>query len=889
MRRVKALWLRVLGLFAPDRGAAEFDAELQSHLQMHIDDNVRAGMNPEESRRQALIQLGGLEQTRQAHRDRRSLPSVESLLRDLRYSLRTLSRAPGFTVIAILIMALGIGANVALFTVLRSMLLKPLPYRDSNHLVSLYEREEGGHQTQYKQFLPVDAGSFFEWQHATQGMAEMAMVSPWQNYNLSAEGGKLPERIDAGWCSGNFFSLLGVQPALGRTFTAADDRAEAQATVLLSYSLWTRRYAADPGIVGKTILLDAIPYTVVGVLPASFIYSSSMGGSTNQVWTPVRHEAPPWLLATYADHEFLVLGRLKDGASLPRLLHRLAALQKQIFAAHANPSIHGGVQGRSMLDDVVENYKAPLYALLVATGCVLLIACMNVASLLVARTAARSKELAIRTALGGCRWRLLREHIIETLVLSAAGGALGTLLAWLALRWLVSTRTDMNRVEAIHLDGTIAVFTLAVVALCALFAGLISAAGSTGKDILAALQESSRSHSAGTAHAHLRRVLLILEVGLTVVLLIGAGLLLRSYQHLRTSDIGVPVEGVLTMHISLPEARYKHPVQIVNFFEQLIARVRAVPGVQSAGLVTAAPGEGWGGDRVMSVVEHPPLPRGKVPDVMVRGAEPGYFSAIGIPLLRGRVFTSDERLERANVAVISKTAAHVLFGDEDPVGKHLHDDSGSGTWQIVGVVGDTRWTIAQPPVATLYWPIYGNNYSVATIVVRAPHNVESLALPVQKIINQFDPDLPVSNVMTLEQAIGKSTINSAFDSILVLAFATIALLLAAAGLYGVLSYLVTQRTTEIGIRIALGARRIQMVRLMLADGLRPALMGLAVGLAASVGIVRFIRSMLYDTEPLDPGVFTAVALLLLVVAALACVIPAWRASRLDPMQALRSE
>lgn len=888
MRKLRALWTRICGMFSSRRAGDDIDAELESHVQMHIDDNVHAGMSPEQARRQALIRLGGLEQTRQAWRERRGLPSLESLLRDFRYGLRTLRRAPGFFLIAILVTALGIGANVALFTVVRSMLLKPLPYRDSNRLVALYERDEGNHP-EYSPFLPVDAGSFFEWQRAAQGMAEMAMVSPWQNYNLSAEGGKLPERIDAGWCSGNFFSLLGVQPMLGRTFTMVDDQPGAPATVLLGYSLWKRRYGADPGIVGKTILLDSRPYTAIGVLPASFVFTSNLGGNTIQVWTPVRHEAPPGLLTSYEDHEFLIPARLMNGESLPRLLDRLAALQKQIEAAHSNPSVHGAVNGRSMLDDEVQDYKTPLYALLAATGCVLLIACMNVASLLVARTAARSRELAIRTALGGGRLRLLRERMVETLLLSAAGGALGLFLAWAALQWLVHTRTDMNRVEAIHVDGGVAAFTVSIIALCAMFSGLTSALGSGGKDILAALQESSRAHSPGASRARLRRVLLVFEVGLTVVLLVGAGLLLKSYQRLRTSDIGVPVDNVLTMRISLPEARYKDPARIVAFFEQLIARVRAVPGVQAAGLVKTAPGEGWGGDDLMSVVEHPPLPRGQVPDLMIRGADPGYFSAIGIPLLRGRIFTSDERLARANVVVISEGAAQLLFHGEDPIGKHLRNQSGEGTWQIVGVVGDTRWWVSLPPVATLYWPIYGNDYSVATIVVRAPHNVESLALPVQKVVGRLDPDLPVSDVMTLRDAIGKSTIDSQFDSVLVFAFALIALLLAAAGLYGVLAFLVTQRTTEIGIRIALGAQRPQVLRLMLVDGIRPALLGLGLGLLASVGAVRLIRSMLYQTEPLDPAVLATVALTLLLVAALACLVPAWRASRLDPVRTLRSE
>jgi putative ABC transport system permease protein len=887
MRSIQKLRMRVRTLLLRRREGQRLDVELQFHIDQQIAENLASGMTPREARYAALRLFGNPTLLGEQSRATWSWNGLESLLHDLRYSLRTLGRAPGFAAIAIVVIALGIGANIALFTVVRSVLLKPLPYRDAERLVAIYEHNT--HHQDSKSFLPVDAGSFWEWQRVSQGAAEMAMVSPWQNYNVSAEGGKLPEKVDAAWCTWNFLSLLGVQPVLGRAFTAEDDRPGALATVVLTYPFWQRRYGGDPAILGNRIWLDAKPYTVIGILPSWFVYSGAFGGNTLQMWTPVVHEAPPYLLHTFEDHEFQVIARLLPGASLPRLVDQLNAVQKTIVTLHPQPSVQGAVTGRTLLDDAVENYKTPLYALLAATGCVLLIACMNVAGLLVARTAARSKELAIRTALGGGRMRLMRERLMESLLLSAAGGALGTLLAWGALQWLVLARQDMNRVEAIHIDGAVAAFTISVIALCALFSGLISAWSSGGRHVLAALQEGSRTQSGGMARARLRKFLLVLEVGLTVVLLVGAGLLLKSFQRLRTTDLGVPVDNVLTMHVSLPEVHYKEPVQQVAFFEELIARVRALPGAQAAGLVSSPPGEGWNGDRMMTVVEHPPVPKGEVPDIMVRGAEPGYFAAIQIPLLRGRVFTQAERLDHAHVVVISQLAAQRLFPGEDPIGKHLKDQDYEGAYEIIGEVGDTRWTVTEPMAPTLYWPIYGNDYSGATIVVRSTHNVESLALPVQRVIGQLDRDLPVSGVMTLRQAIGKSTIDSEFDSILVLAFATIALLLAAAGLYGVLAYLVTQRTSEIGIRIALGARREQVLRLMLLDGLRPALFGLGLGLAVSAATARLIRSMLYETEPLDPVVFAAVAGALLVIAALACMAPAWRASRLNPMQALRAE
>lgn len=866
---------------------ADLERELRSDLDLEEEEQRDRGLSPEDAHYAARRAFGNPTAIREQTREVWSWNWIESLSRDLRYGLRTLGRTPSFTFIAIMVMALGIGANVALFTVVRSVLLKPLPYRNPGRLALIYEADNS--QRHPSPWLPVDAGSFWVWQRSAQSLAQMAMVSPFQGYNVSAEGGKLPEVVQAAWCTDNFFSLLGVQPMLGRAFTADDDRPGAAATAIITAGFWKRRYASDPTIIGKTIWLDAKPYTIIGVLPPTFVYSGAFGGNADQIWTPVKHEAPASLLTTYGDHEFQVVARLAPGISLATLTSRLDAVQRQIKAAHPDPAVHPNVIARSILDDAVHNYKTPLYALLGATGCLLLIACMNVASLLVARAASRSREYAIRAALGGGRLRLIRERLIESLLLSMAGGALGLLLAWGVLVWLIHARHDMNRVEAIHFDGVAAAFTIGIIILCAAVSGLISALSSRRGNVLAGLQEGSRGHSSGKARASLRRSLLTAEVGLTVVLLAGAGLLLKSFERLRSSDLGVPTDNVLTLRVDLPDARYKQAEQKTAFFEQLIERVRALPGVSDAGLVTAAPDEGWMGDDLMSIVEHPPLPKGQGLDFMLRGADPGYFSAIHIPLIKGRIFRTDERLSRSKVVVISRGAAKEFFPGEDPIGKHLKTIDGDDEWQVIGVVGDVRWNIAQPPNATLYWPIYGSWYNFATIVVRAPHNVDSLAVPIQKIVAHLDPDLPVSRVMTLREAIGKSTIDSEFDSILVLSFAVIALVLAAAGLYGVLAYLAAQRTAEFGIRLALGSQRKALLRLMLIDGLKPAMYGLVLGLAASVGAVRLLESMLYRTRPLDPMVFAAVTATLLVVALLACLVPAWRASRINPMQALRIE
>ena len=880
---VHRFWLKLQSLFGRNRSTQRLNDEIQFHLDQQIAENLAAGMSSDEAHHAAMRTFGNPTLLKEQTRDTWGWLWLEQFARDLRHGFRRLLKDRSFTLIAVLVLALGIGANTTLFTVVRSVLLKPLPFENPDQLVMLYE-QSADHKHAYN---VVAGGMFQEWQKQSRSFEQMALLGG-SGYNLSGANGRLPEKVEGGKCSWNLFSTLGVRPAYGRVFSAEDDSANANATVILAWSLWKRRFGGDPAMIGKDILLDGGAYTVIGILPSWFSYPDP----ETQVWTPIRHETRLAAMGSLNNHQFGVVARLKASSTLAQGLTDVDTIEKRIRSAHPDliETIGSGASVRPLLDEFVDTYKTPLYVLLAATACFLLIACLNVANLLVARSAARRREFAIRAALGGRRPRLLCEQVVESVVLSMAGGIFGIAFAKFSLQWLIRTRQDIPRVETIHVDVSVLLFATATALLSGIAAGLLPAIGATGKRILQNLQESSRSLTAGQSRASLRKVLLSFEVGFTMVLLIAAGLLLKSYERLRSSDLGCGIENILTMRVDLPKPKYLDQ-QRAAFFKQIIDSVGSLPGVQKAGMVSVLPGHGYGGDDSFVIAEHPPLPPGRVVLAIKRFADPGYFAAMQIPLVRGHTFTDRERLDQATAVIISDLFARMFFPDEDPIGKHLRVILTDHviSYEIMGVVGDTRFSISSPVEPMMYFPLYSGIFGRANIVVRSPRDPNGLALPIQKLIAQMDADLPVSDVLTMEQLVNGSTINASFTARLVLAFAVLSLLLAGVGLYGVLSYLVTQRKNEIGLRVALGAGRVEVLRLMLVDGLRPAAVGWIAGLVVGAFAAGLIRSMLYGVQPLDEAAFLSATVSLALVTCGACVVPAWRASRLDPMEALRHE
>ena len=888
MRWLTRLRMAMKVLFQREVETARLNAELEFHLEQQTAENVAAGMSPVEARLAALRLFGNPTHLREETRMNWSWNWLEAFWRDVRYGVRTLNRAPGFAVVAVLVMALGIGATTSLFTIVRSVLLKPLPFPDSGRLVNVYEHFRESHDGTFN-YNWVSPADFRDWRAQTHGYQDMAAWRPW-GANLSGEHAELPEVVEAAAGTSNLFSVLGVQPALGRAFTTEEDRPESSTAVILSWSLYQRRFSGDPAIIGKQLRLDSRPYVIVGVLPDWFLYPDSRV----QLWVPYASTFTPEEYAHHDFHQTKVIARMKPGVSADAAIREVSALQYQMHLANGGKPVAEDAVYRPMIEDVVLDVKKPLIVLLCAVGCMLLIACLNVSNLLVARAAARRKEVAVRGALGGSRLALIREQMTESLLICLTGGTLGLLLSFAATQWLATHWEALPRADSVHVDGWVLAFSLGLTFFAALLAGLLPAISSTGAGIFAALQDSARSIGGSHSKAALRKTMLTAEIALTVILLLAAGLLFKSFLHLRTSDLGCVTDRVLTVKYGLPEKQYDTPAKVLAFHQSVLDGVRSIPGVRAASLVSTAPGNGYESDEVFTIPEHPPQSDVLQYDAMTRSADPTYFRTMEIPLLRGRFFTDEERLERYHYTIISRKFADQFFPNEDPLGKHvnIHWTGQVETYEIIGEVGDTLWSVIEPAKPMMYFPLFSGVVSrtgSVTIVARSAADPLMLVTPIQKKIAALDPSLPTYDIYTMQQILGKDTASQSFSATLVLAFAALSLLLAAAGLYGVLSYLVTQRVVEIGIRLALGAQRAEVLRLVLLDGMRPVFVGLCIGLAGGAGAGALIRSVLYGTRALDPLVYAVMIACLLVTAVAACAVPALQASRIEPMRALRTE
>ena len=873
------------------RADVELQDEMECFLAEETAENEARGMSPDEARRQARVKLGNPRKVRESLWVQNSPLLLTNVARDVQYAFRTLRRTPGFSIIAITVMALCIGAATSLFTIVRSVLLRPLPFRDPDQLVMLYEHRRGA-VTDTGDFLynPVAPADFYDWRSKTSAFEDMAVVR-YAGYNLTGERSELPEEIRSAAGSWNLFPLLGVQPALGRAFTESEDR-PGNAVVMLTWSVFQRRFAGDAKIVGRELHLNGRPFTVVGVLPPWFTYPDA----GIQLWVPYQSDASPEFLQHHDFHQSQVVARLRPAVRLASAVAQVAAIQYQLHLQYPHDPVNDDVAARSMNEDLAGNVKKPLNLMLYAVACMLLIGCLNVSNLLVARSAARQREVAIRSALGAQRATLIREQLAESVLICAAGGLGGILISVLGTQFLTHAWKDLPTAQSIRLDGSVIAFACVLMFLATLLVGLLPALSTTSKTMVKALQTSARTGSSSISRTALRKSLLTVEIGITVVLLVAAGLLLKSFLRLRAADVGCRTENMLTLQYSLPQKKYDTPEKVNAFHEALLERVRSLPGVRAAGLGNTVPAAGYWGDFAFTVKElAPPKPGESLPEGLSRWADPGYFSALGIPLVSGRFFTRDERVARSYKVIVSSQLVREYFPGEDAIGKHLrvsaHPHSGApgdADYEIVGVVGDTLYQVGKDPKAAMYFPIL-EGFPGGTLAVRTDSDPLQLSLAVQKQIASLDPELPVSDVLTMNQVIGESMVNATLSTTLVLGFAILSLLLASVGLYGVLSYLTTQRTSELGIRMALGAQRDQLLQLMLVDGLRPAIFGLGLGLVMSFAATRIFQSMFFGTKALDPVVLGGVIATLLVVAVLACLAPAWRASRLDPMKALRTE
>jgi putative ABC transport system permease protein len=809
---------------------------------------------------------------------------MNSLLQDVRYAIRLCLRTPGFTAVAVIALALGIGANSAIFTIVNAVLIERLPYRDPGRLVVIWEtnpRRQGRSNV-------IAPANFLRWRDRTDAFERMAAFYDFTN-NLTGSGE--PEELVVQAVTADFFPTLGVAPLLGRTFAPDEGPRGRDGFAVLSYELWQRRFGGDANVVGRPIQLSGEPATVIGVMPPDtriFFKSGSLAGKPADLWLPFAFtEAQRQPRGRY----MAAIARLKPGMSMEQAQTQVSTIAATLAKEWPAFDTGWGVRLLPLRDELAGDLRGALLVLTGAVAFVLLIACANVANLLLARGAVRSREIAIRTALGAPRRRLIRQLLTESLVLGLAGGAIGLLVAQWGVDFLRAVSpVDLTVLGHVRLSYPVLAFTAGISILTAVICGFAPAFEGSRADVQASLKDGARQVGAGARNRRLREVFVVSEIALAVVLLVGAGLMLRTFSMLRGVDPGFDVRNVLTVRVALPGAKYPEPEQRVRFFRDAVSRISAIPGVQSAGEVSVLPLAGLGSATGFTIVGQPPPPPGQSPVTDVRLCDNGYFKTMNVPLLRGRLFTDREMQERSNVVIVNATLARQYFGGEDPLGKRINiamSDPIVPT-TIVGVVGDARYAdLVTVPRAMVYWPHPQLVFGAMSLAVRTAGDPLSLAPAVEHAIQSIDKDQPVSDVRTMEQWLAKSLAQARFSSMLLALFAGVALVLAAIGIYGVMSYAVSQRTSEIGIRLALGADQRAILKLIVGNGLRLAVLGLAIGVVLALSLSRTLSAQLYQTSGADPITFSSVVVVLGAVALLASYLPARRAAHIAPVEALR--
>jgi len=899
MRRLRAWFSRLGGVFDKERSERELSAEMESHLAMHVEDNIRAGMSPQQARREAIMKLGGVERTKESYRERRGLPLVESFSQDIRHGFRMLRKSPGFTAVAILTLALGIGANSAIFSIVQGVLLAPLPYSQPDRLVLIRE-----YNRTLKHPVWVSHPDFLDWQRGSRSFQQMAGQGGSDDYNLTSPG--TPERLEGRTISSGFFSTLGVNLALGHEFSPQEDKHGGAPVIIISDRLWRERFHGSADALGKSVALDEVDYTIVGVAPAGFWF-----GDNADFYIPVG-QGNPLLLEDRTIPRIVCIARLKPEVTIAQAQSELDAVQENLDRLYPAADRGLATHVAQLKQEIVGDTGGMLLLLLGAVGIVLLIACANVANLLLARSAARTREFAIRSALGASRARIVRQLLTESVLLSLAGGGLGLLAA----RWSLSAVLAAAPGELLRRSANISVnVSVLFFAFCASVAvgilfGLAPALKSSKADLQTSLKAGGRGFT--SSHHRAQSSLVIVQMALTLVLLAGAGLLFRTIHHLWEVNPGFDPHNVITFKVGLSPSLAKTPSSKQLAYKQLIERIRQIPGVQAADLTVLVPlsQEVNSGPFLVGTQESASIP--EAPRALFYWTGPDYLRVMGIRLLRGRYLTTDDTTNSPPVAVIDSALARTYFPGKDPIGQILTIPHWRPV-QIVGVVGHVQhWDLGnlENPESTtvganrfiqnqIYASLYqlsdewiANFYDGITVTVRTPLDNAAVLPAIEAVVYGTGGDQPVYSVRTMQQLVSESMSSQRFPMTLLGAFAGLALLLASVGIYGVISFSVAQRVNEIGIRMALGAEKRNIFRMVVGHGLRLALAGLAIGAAAALILARLLSSfshLLYGVGASDPLTFATVSLGLTAVAVLACYLPARRATNVDPMAALRYE